>query len=371
MSIMSFFKKRDASSLYQEAREAAAKGEHRKASILFEKAARLYQKEGDKKLFHKATVNAFIHEYKHAKERVYKANLATKIIRLLQTIEEIEDMEKPYNTVPASFLREKFLKERSRLMEAVSEQEWAKIKEPQSLVAQIESAIAREGGEKEWVNANKLLALYLRAKDGESQIKIAERLCHELSKLQKIERFPPLENRYVEVDSLIDEIKARIKEVQALKEKDFEHRASLYAEAAALFERMGERELLCYKYMMVRSCKESSKERHILNMALSKFWETFSKFYKDSKLEEIKEGFLEVRQLFTESGESAWIKKVNNILEHLSREGKCWFCQRSVWGFKVNFDEYKIFAKDVETIIVCKVCSTLLQKICAKITKRR
>lgn len=365
--IMGIFKKDDASTLYEKAKEAVEKKEYRKASLLFEKAARMYQKNGEKKLFHRATINAFLYEYKHATDKVYKVNLAAKIIKLLEGIEEIEDLDKPYNTIPASFLKEKLIQERTHLLSVISEKEWSKVKEPQSVAAKIEAEIAKE--EKEWENANKLLLFYLRAKSGAAQLKVAERLCFELSKLRKIERFPPLENRYVDVECLINEIKARILEVRAIYEKDFLKRASIYKEAAKEFEKMEEKELYTYKYMNVEGCKESARERFLLNSALSVFWETFSNFYKNSTLEQIKEGFLKARTLFSECSHSLWVKRVNKILENLEKEATCWLCHRKVWGLKVNFNEWSLSLKEAESVPICRVCATILKKLFERLKK--
>ncbi|MDI6785436.1 MAG: hypothetical protein QMD92_01880 [bacterium] len=369
---------------YLRAFELVKERNYKQAIISFKTASKKFKSEKNQFMDKRVLANILIYTYQDTDEKDKKVALIKDIINSLKDLEQIEGMKPPHDLVYCDEIVEELTNKRNELVATISEKAWGDQEYEQDIrIEKIERSLREVDGDKVYKIANDSIRAYLSSKDQEHQLKYCEKIIEVFKMLQPIEEIEVLE-RSVETERIIMEVRARQNEIQAHLEKNYIDKIKLYQSAAQIFKKIGRKELFTFKYLVYDKHVNNGEERYFFNLASALFYEAIHEAMDGLNFGSAIEKLENSANLFFRCDNEEWRIRCEKIIGSLNKKAICWVCRNEVQGQRINFNEYPITIssyfkhlseKDHEMaasfnlkenkIVLCKVCSLLLQSMVA------
>jgi hypothetical protein len=375
---------------YQRAFELVKEGDYNQAINFFKTASKKFKSEKNLLMEKRANSNILIYKYLDTKKAEEKILLIKEIIKSLEGLQEIERMCPPHDLVYCREVVDELTNVRNELLSSISEREWDRQRLEQEIrIDRIKDSVREiEAKEKELLLANNFLRSYLSSKDLELQLENSEKVIEIFKKLPSIIDIEVL-GRSVETERIILEVEARRLEIQAHFEKNHIKKVDLYQKTAKIFKKIGNKELYTFKYLVYDKHINNSEERYLFNSACAIFYEAVHQAKDAFDFKDIINKLKNSAGLFSRCGDEEWRLRCEKIIQSLNKKATCWLCKNEIVGQRINFNEYSLpippyfrnlASKDSrlsnllnlaeDKIVLCKLCSSLLQNIVAAQTNK-
>lgn len=378
---------------YQRAFDFIKERNYKQAISFFEIASKKFKNEKNQLMNKRTRANILICKYQDTHKKDEKVALIKDIVTNLKELEQIEEMDPPYNLVYCDEIIERLTNERNKLVATISERAWSDQEyEQDTRIEKIEKSLRKIEGDKMQTIANDLMKAYLSSKEQEHQLEYSEKIIEAFKKLGPIEKIEALE-KSVETERIIMEAEGRRNEIKAHMEKNHIDKVKLYQDAAQVFKKIGRKELFTFKYLVYDNHTNNGEERYFFNLANALFYEAIHEAKVSFDFGNVIKKLENSAKLFSDCNNEEWRIQCEKIIKSLSKRATCWICKNEVQGQRINFNEYPItissyfkhllkendklttsFNLEENKVILCKLCSLLLQNVVAgqvnKISKK-
>lgn len=132
-------------------------------------------------------------------------------------------------------------------------------------------------------------------------------------------------------------VESQIEQTQA---DDYAHLRDLHQTVHDLFQTINGKSLITYKYMPAEDGHNDKVEmRLFFHSGMCSYYEAMLK--KDDDPAEAADDLAQAAHSFKQCNDQQWQQKIVVLLANWQKQSTCWFCNREMYGYKLNFDWYR------------------------------
>lgn len=132
-------------------------------------------------------------------------------------------------------------------------------------------------------------------------------------------------------------VESQIEQTQA---DDYARLRDLHQKAHDLFQTIHGKSLITYKYMPAKDGHNDKVEmRLFFHSGMCSYYEAMLK--KDDDPSEAADDLAQAAHSFKQCNNLQWQQKIAVLLTNWQKQSTCWFCNREMYGYELNFDWYR------------------------------